>query len=72
MSRSLSSYTLADLAVAVLPLGIIGFYRYLWYLIRFGAYLAYKPISVPEHPTYRAEEDVTVSTYSTTSVDQAE
>jgi hypothetical protein len=46
--------------LAVLPLGIIGFYRYLWYIIRFAAYLAYRPIPIPEHPTYRAEEDVTV------------
>lgn len=44
----------------VLPLGAIGFYRYLWYLIRLAAYFAYRPIAIPEHPTYRPSEDVTV------------
>ena len=36
------------------------FYRYLWYLIRIGASLAYRPVPLPENPTYIAEEDVTI------------
>lgn len=36
------------------------FYRYLWYIIRVSAFLAYKPIPVPENPTYIASEDVTI------------
>jgi cellulose synthase/poly-beta-1,6-N-acetylglucosamine synthase-like glycosyltransferase len=36
------------------------FYRYLWYLIRIAAYLTYRPIPLPENPTYIASEDVTI------------
>jgi cellulose synthase/poly-beta-1,6-N-acetylglucosamine synthase-like glycosyltransferase len=36
------------------------FYRYLWYLIRIAASLAYRPVPLPENPTYVAEEDVTI------------
>src|ERR1700733_1950501 len=36
------------------------FYRYLWYIIRVSAYLAYRPIPIPENPTYIASEDVTI------------
>ena len=36
------------------------FYRYLWYLIRIAASLAYRPVPLPENPTYIAEEDVTI------------
>ncbi|KAK9899013.1 glycosyltransferase family 2 protein [Cystobasidium minutum MCA 4210] len=53
-------YLTSDRLPILLPLGIIGFYRYLWYLIRFVAFLAYKPIPIPDYPTYRAEEDVTI------------
>ncbi|KAH9942536.1 glycosyltransferase like family 2-domain-containing protein [Epithele typhae] len=42
------------------PFGVIGFYRYLWYLIRIVASLVYRPIPIPENPTYIAEEDVTI------------
>ena len=36
------------------------FYRYLWYLIRIAASFAYRPIPLPENPTYIASEDVTI------------
>ena len=36
------------------------FYRYLWYIIRLLARLTYKPIPLPENPTYLASEDVTI------------
>src|SRR5260370_16418078 len=36
------------------------FYRYLWYLIRITASFAYRPIPLPENPTYIASEDVTI------------
>ncbi|KZT04181.1 glycosyltransferase family 2 protein [Laetiporus sulphureus 93-53] len=42
------------------PLGVIGFYRYLWYLIRIAAWSTYRPIPLPENPTYVASEDVTI------------
>ena len=36
------------------------FYRYLWYLIRIAASVTYRPVPLPENPTYTAEEDVTI------------
>jgi cellulose synthase/poly-beta-1,6-N-acetylglucosamine synthase-like glycosyltransferase len=36
------------------------FYRYLWYLIRISASFAYRPVPLPENPTYVASEDVTI------------
>lgn len=39
---------------------MIRFYRYLWYCIRLAACFAYRPIPLPENPTYIAEEDVTI------------
>ncbi|KAH9919480.1 glycosyltransferase family 2 protein [Epithele typhae] len=50
----------ADQLPVFVPFGIIGFYRYLWYTIRIAASLAYQPIPLPEHPTYVANEDVTI------------
>lgn len=44
----------------VVPFGIIGFYRYFWYIIRLLAWGTYRPIPLPENPTYVAEEDVTI------------
>lgn len=35
-------------------------YRYLWYLIRVAASFAYRPIPLPQNPTYLASEDVTI------------
>jgi hypothetical protein len=42
------------------PFGIIGFYRYFWYIIRLSAAVVYRPIKPPENPTYIANEDVTM------------
>jgi len=42
------------------PFGVIGFYRYLWFFIRLAASLTYRPIPLPENPTYVANEDVTI------------
>ncbi|WVN90842.1 uncharacterized protein L203_106085 [Cryptococcus depauperatus CBS 7841] len=53
-------YLTADKFPVFVPFGIIGFYRYLWYLIRLFARAAYRPIPLPENPTYIAEEDVTI------------
>jgi len=36
------------------------FYRYLWYLIRLAAAATYRPVPLPENPTYIASEDVTI------------
>jgi len=36
------------------------FYRYLWYLIRLVAAATYRPVPLPENPTYIASEDVTI------------
>ena len=36
------------------------FYRYLWYLIRIVAAATYRPVPLPENPTYIASEDVTI------------
>src|SRR5260370_14012399 len=36
------------------------FYRYLWYIIRVSAASAYRPVPLPENPTYIASEDVTI------------
>ncbi|KAH7108351.1 polysaccharide synthase Cps1p [Auriculariales sp. MPI-PUGE-AT-0066] len=47
-------------AAFFIPLGVIGFYRYLWFSIRMFAAWIYSPIPVPEHPTYIASEDVTI------------
>ncbi|ORX40530.1 nucleotide-diphospho-sugar transferase [Kockovaella imperatae] len=53
-------YLTADKFPVFVPFGIIGFYRYLWYLIRLVAYGVYRPIPLPENPTYIASEDVTI------------
>lgn len=43
-----------------MPFGIIGFYRYFWYLIRLSAAFVYRPVPPPLNPTYIASEDVTI------------
>ncbi|KAF8907894.1 glycosyltransferase family 2 protein [Gymnopilus junonius] len=53
-------YLTSDDFPIFVPFGVIGFYRYLWYLIRLAAATAYRPIPLPENPTYVAEEDVTI------------
>ncbi|KAJ3765791.1 glycosyltransferase family 2 protein [Lentinula raphanica] len=53
-------YLTSDNFPIFVPFGVIGFYRYLWYLIRLAASFAYRPIPLPLHPTYLASEDVTI------------
>ncbi|AAW45548.1 hypothetical protein CNBH2170 [Cryptococcus deneoformans B-3501A] len=53
-------YLTADKFPVFVPFGVIGFYRYLWYIIRLLARATYRPIPLPENPTYVAHEDVTI------------
>ncbi|KAK1228326.1 hypothetical protein PQX77_008637 [Marasmius sp. AFHP31] len=53
-------YLTSDNFPIFVPFGVIGFYRYLWYLIRIAASITYRPVPLPERPTYIAEEDVTI------------
>lgn len=53
-------YLTSDDFPVFVPFGVIGFYRYLWYLIRIAASFTYRPIPLPENPTYVASEDVTI------------
>lgn len=53
-------YLTADHFPIFVPFGVIGFYRYLWYCIRIAAWQVYRPIPIPENPTYIPEEDVTI------------
>jgi len=53
-------YLTSDLFPVFIPLGVIGFYRYLWFLIKIAAWFAYEPIQPRENPTYVASEDVTI------------
>jgi cellulose synthase/poly-beta-1,6-N-acetylglucosamine synthase-like glycosyltransferase len=43
-----------------LPLGLIGFYRYLWYAIKLLAWAIYQPVHPSPNPTYKANRDVTI------------
>ncbi|KAF9145356.1 hypothetical protein BGX30_009366 [Mortierella sp. GBA39] len=53
-------YLTKDLFPVFVPLGVIGFYRYLWFVIKLLAYFFYRPMEPKENPTYRAEYDVTI------------
>ncbi|KAK9728194.1 hypothetical protein K7432_001249 [Basidiobolus ranarum] len=53
-------YLTADLFPVFIPFGIIGLYRYLWYVIKLLAYVTYKPQQPLRNPTYRARHDVTI------------
>ncbi|TFY77222.1 hypothetical protein EWM64_g6788, partial [Hericium alpestre] len=53
-------YLTVDAFPVFVPFGVIGFYRYLWYIIRLIAYFIYRPVPLPENPTYIASEDVTI------------
>ena len=53
-------YLTADSFPVFVPLGVVGFYRYLWFVIKFAAYLVYSPVEPKENPTYVASEDVTI------------
>jgi cellulose synthase/poly-beta-1,6-N-acetylglucosamine synthase-like glycosyltransferase len=43
-----------------LPLGLIGFYRYLWYAVKLLAWAVYRPVHPSNNPTYKSREDVTI------------
>jgi cellulose synthase/poly-beta-1,6-N-acetylglucosamine synthase-like glycosyltransferase len=53
-------YLTSDDFPIFVPFGVIGFYRYLWYIIRIIASVTYRPVPLPENPTYVASEDVTI------------
>ncbi|KAJ2921667.1 hypothetical protein H1R20_g15427, partial [Candolleomyces eurysporus] len=53
-------YLTSDDFPVFVPFGVIGFYRYLWYCIRLTAAWTYRPVPLPENPTYIASEDVTI------------
>ncbi|KAG0201766.1 hypothetical protein BGX28_005511 [Mortierella sp. GBA30] len=53
-------YLTKDLFPVFVPLGVIGFYRYLWFTIKLLAYFFYRPMMPKADPTYRAEHDVTI------------
>ncbi|KAG0005481.1 hypothetical protein BGZ79_004481 [Entomortierella chlamydospora] len=53
-------YLTKDLFPVFVPLGVVGFYRYLWFIIKLLAYFFYRPMMPKDNPTYRAEYDVTI------------
>ncbi|KAF9041715.1 putative polysaccharide synthase [Hymenopellis radicata] len=53
-------YLTSDDFPIFVPFGLIGFYRYFWYIIRISASLAYRPVPLPTNPTYTPSEDVTI------------
>ncbi|ORY04415.1 polysaccharide synthase [Basidiobolus meristosporus CBS 931.73] len=53
-------YLTADLFPVFIPFGIVGLYRYLWYVIKLLAYMTYKPRRPLPNPTYHARQDVTI------------
>ncbi|KAG0006533.1 hypothetical protein BGZ65_006938 [Modicella reniformis] len=53
-------YLTKDLFPVFVPLGVVGFYRYLWFLIKLLAYFFYRPMMPKASPTYRSEYDVTI------------
>ncbi|KAI1317061.1 hypothetical protein EDD11_009044 [Mortierella claussenii] len=53
-------YLTKDLFPVFVPLGVVGFYRYLWFIIKLLAYFFYRPMMPKANPTYRAEYDVTI------------
>ncbi|GAA94357.1 glycosyltransferase family 2 protein [Mixia osmundae IAM 14324] len=53
-------YLTSDHLPVFVPLGVIGFYRYLWFVIRLLAWASYRPIPLPAERTYTPERDVTI------------
>ncbi|ORX94150.1 polysaccharide synthase [Basidiobolus meristosporus CBS 931.73] len=53
-------YLTADFFPVFVPFGIIGLYRYIWYIIKLMAYFIYEPIQPRENPTYQSNRDVTI------------
>jgi cellulose synthase/poly-beta-1,6-N-acetylglucosamine synthase-like glycosyltransferase len=43
-----------------IPFGLIGLYRYIWYLIKIAGWLMYRPIKPKLHPKYISSRDVTI------------
>ncbi|KAF9357258.1 hypothetical protein BGX26_004001 [Mortierella sp. AD094] len=53
-------YLTKDLFPVFVPLGVVGFYRYLWFIIKLLAFFFYRPMMPKANPTYRPEYDVTI------------
>ncbi|KAG0329363.1 hypothetical protein BGZ99_002369 [Dissophora globulifera] len=53
-------YLTKDLFPVFVPLGVVGFYRYLWFTIKLVAFFFYRPMMPKANPTYRAEYDATI------------
>ncbi|ORX92122.1 hypothetical protein K493DRAFT_226431 [Basidiobolus meristosporus CBS 931.73] len=53
-------YLTSDRFPVFVPFGIIGLYRYLWFLIKLSAWWVYRPIKPLANPTYNAYRDVTI------------
>ncbi|KAF9947193.1 hypothetical protein BGZ72_010797 [Mortierella alpina] len=53
-------YLTKDLFPVFVPLGVVGFYRYLWFVIKLLAFFFYRPMMPKSNPTYRPEYDVTI------------
>ncbi|KAJ3378278.1 hypothetical protein HDU92_007546 [Lobulomyces angularis] len=43
-----------------LPLGFIGIYRWIWYIIKLVAYALYRPMKPKKNPTFTCKRDVTI------------
>ncbi|KAI8073332.1 glycosyltransferase like family 2-domain-containing protein [Gongronella butleri] len=53
-------YLTADFFPIFVPLGVIGFYRYLVFVIKLLAWMVYRPIQPSDEPTYTPKQDVTI------------
>ncbi|CAO3627046.1 unnamed protein product [Cunninghamella echinulata] len=53
-------YLTADFFPIFVPLGVIGFYRYLVFFIKLCAWCVYRPIRPTSNPVYQAKHDVTI------------
>lgn len=53
-------YLTKDFFPIFVPLGVIGFYRYLIFFIKLMAWGVYRPIRPIKNPLYRADQDVTI------------
>ncbi|ORZ07678.1 polysaccharide synthase [Absidia repens] len=53
-------YLTADFFPVFVPLGVIGFYRYLIFLVKLCGWFVYRPIRPIANPLYQAKNDVTI------------
>ncbi|GAB5587386.1 hypothetical protein Unana1_02286 [Umbelopsis nana] len=53
-------YLTADFFPVFVPLGVIGFYRYLMFIVKVLAWMVYEPIRPLDDPVYTPERDVTI------------